>query len=581
MASSVAGRFTVEAVSRHPRLGRDYDPVTHTFSERYLNPRGYGIAVDAFPGKLLMTPKGDQQLPPGGDPKSIRDIWELRVPAGTTGFEFSVKGRPASKFQVGPRPPEFTATATKRLITLTGVFHEELDNNAWNWRVDVPGPGTYEVTVRPLTKRGAGSPRTKKLVLRDLLVVSIGDSAASGQGNPDVPGRPEGFDPDIEWWEVFVAPIALYKLAREALEWSINKLKKELTTLTRVGGLTIPMDPRPVWLEPRAYRSLRSGPAHAARLLEDTVEGTVVTFLPFGRTGSEIDAGLLGPRTSGGRSVDSWIDDIGQLEEVVRTVGKRRIDALLIYIGVNDVGVASSLEDLIRGDNALLGGGDDAANRHAVETRALRRLADLPAKFQDLADALEVLNVGQVYLIEYPTGLFDRSDRTDGGGCGVFTSDFDLDLTRADARLVRFLAEQLNDVLAAEAEKPGRDNWYFVTGIDDQFRGHGYCVDRGRFFVQAEESLALQGDTEGTIHPNPDGVKVIAEAIRKSVQKHTVEAPRPGAIGPAGTAKQVAAATPVLTEAAAAPATPAPSSTERRAPGPRPAGTRLDRDLTK
>src|SRR4051812_23940288 len=103
------------------------------------------------------------------------------------------------------------------------------------------------------------------------------------------------------------------------------------------------MDPDPVWLEPRAYRSLRSGHAHAARLLEDRAKGTVVTFLPFGRTGSEIENGLLGPRRTGGHSDDGWIGDIGQVQEVARTLGKRQIDALLIYIGVNDMGGAARL----------------------------------------------------------------------------------------------------------------------------------------------------------------------------------------------------------------------------------------------
>jgi hypothetical protein len=530
MANSVPGRFTVEAVSRHPRLGKDYNPTSHTYAAEYLNPRSYAITVDAFPGKELILPRGDQQLRPGGDPKSVRDVWRLDLPTDTTGFEFSIKGRPAGRLPIGPRPPEFTATATKRLPTLTGVFHDELDNNAWNWRVDVPGPGSYEVSVRVLSKRGAGSPRTSRLLLRDLLVVSIGDSAASGQGNPDVPGKPEGFDPDIPWWAVFVAPVALYELTREALEWSWNRLKKEATTLARFGKVTIPMDPDPVWLEPRAYRSLRSGAAHAARLLEDRDRGTVVTFLPFGRTGSEVRDGLLGPRKVDGRSIDAWIGDIGQVQEVARTVGTRQIDALVISIGVNDIGVASTLETLVSGDNPLLGDGDDTANRRAVESRALQRLAALPSRFQELERALDALNVRQVYLVEYPTALFDRSNRTDGPGCGIFTSGFDMDLTRADAELVRFLAEQLNDVLAAETEKPGRDNWFFVTGIADQFRGHGYCVDKGRFFIQAEESLALQGDTEGTIHPNPDGVRVIAAAIRKAVQKHTVDVPAAGQV---------------------------------------------------
>ena len=322
MPVQVPGRFVVQAVSRHPRLGRDYDPIAHKYRDAYLNPRRYGITVDAFPGKRLRVHKQDQQLPPGGDPDSIQDIWDLLGPRGTTGFQFSITGQPDRTRLHGPRPPEFTATATTRLPAQSGVFHEERNDNAWNWRIDVPGPGTYHVGVMALSKTGPRTPRVHRIELRDQLIVSIGDSAASGQGNPDVPGVPAGFDPDLEWWEILIPGVAVYKLSKEALRWGSDQLKKNATTLARAGGISIETDPDPIWLEPRAYRSLRSSHAHAARLLENRSKGTVVTFLPFGRTGSDIEDGLLGPRKTDGQSDDGWIGDIGQVQEVARTVGR-------------------------------------------------------------------------------------------------------------------------------------------------------------------------------------------------------------------------------------------------------------------
>src|SRR5690242_2613162 len=203
MAATVPSRFIVEAVSRHPRRGRDYDSVTHRFSDRYLDPRGYTIRVDAFPGKFLSEPAGDQQV--GAGEPHPHDIWQLQVSPGTTGWRFSIQGQPERRLPFGPRPRGFSATATTRLPSRTGQFREDRDDNAWNWQVTVPGPGRYTVTVE-ITGRGAGSPRSHTLVIRDFVMVSIGDSAASGQGNPDVPGEPEGFDPDVEWWEVFAPP---------------------------------------------------------------------------------------------------------------------------------------------------------------------------------------------------------------------------------------------------------------------------------------------------------------------------------------------------------------------------------------
>jgi hypothetical protein len=560
MAAIVPGRFQVEAESRHPRLGTDYSAVTHTFTDAYLNPRSYGITIDAFPGKTLRIPKGDIQVRPGGDTKNIRDIWDLDCPKDTTGWTFSIKGRPARRLPIGPRPPEFTATTTTRLVTTTGLFHEDRDDNAWNARFNVPGPGTYEVTVQTLRRAAAAQVRTATLVVKDLLVVSIGDSAASGEGNPDIPGSPEGFDPDIPWWAMFVPAVALFILSKEAYDWLKNQLKKNMTTLARKGEWTLDMDPRPVWLEPLAHRSLRSGHAHAAVLLENLKKGTVVTFLPFGRTGSEIPDGLIGPRTSNGKPIDQWIGNIGEIEEVSRTLGQREIDALLIYVGVNDMEVANNLKSLVVGDNKLAGGiGDPTEARRAVEARGRANLAALPAKFQDLADALAVLNVRQVYLTEYPTGLFDNRAGDAAAGCGIFTSNFGLNLSLRDAETIKTMAEELNGVLKQVAEDRG---WFYVSGIAAAFKGRGYCTGDERYFVEAEESLGLQGDTEGTIHPNPDGHRRIGESVAKLVQKNTVDVPRSNVHGVHGSEGPMLADRP----AAGAPGTagiPGPATTPR------------------
>jgi hypothetical protein len=520
MANRVNARFRVAAVSRHPRLGRDYDPVAHTYSQRYINPATYGITVDAFPGKTLLLSKGDQQVGPQEDVRKVRDIWELSVPPGTTGFEFRIRGRPVRKLPFGPPPSEFTATTTNPLRTTRGEFNDAGVSNAWNCRFNVPGPGRYEVTARTLSPGGGGAAQTKSIVLRDFLVVSIGDSAASGEGNPDIPGQPRGFDADLDWWDI-VPPIGLWTLSRAAYNWLSNVVKKNVTTVTRALEFTLDMDPAPVWLEEKAHRSLRSGHAHAARLVQELETGTVVTFLPFGRTGATILEGLV---VAGRGSDDAYIDNISEIAEVVRTVHGRRIDALLIYIGINDMRISGTLKDLLKGDNALVGNGDDTANREAIKTRADAALSELPAKFQQLRDAIDArLNVRHVYLCEYPGGLFDDRNAVVQQGCGVFESDFDLDLTRRDAELVQALAHELNGRIKDAANEHG---WFYVTNIENKFRGRGYCttVDEGRWFVQAEESLGTQGDTEGTVHPNAIGHLHIGKQVAAMLKLNTIGA---------------------------------------------------------
>jgi hypothetical protein len=515
------GRFVVQAESRHPRIGRDYSTSTHSYTSSYVNPSGYGITIDAFPGKILIKHKGDTQVPPGGDPKQAKDVWKLLGPLGTVGWEFSISGRPFSKIPIGPKPPLFSATQTTKLPTMIGQFNEASDRNAWNCRFVVPGPGVYDISVRTLIKGAGSTPRTHRVVLRDFLVVSIGDSAASGEGSPDIPGEPAGFEPDLAWWEVLVVPLAVFELTKEALDWLKNQVVKNMTTITRALDFTLDMDPEPVWLEEEAHRSLLSGHGRAARLLEDRDVGTVVTYLGFGRSGATIEAGLVGV---GRGKDDKWINNISEIEETFRTVGGKQIDALLIHVGINDVGITGTLTQLLRGDNAIIGISKDNVNRELVKRRAREALDRLPARFEKLATELARLNVREVYLVEYPGGAFDGTDKKPKAGCGVFDSMFDVDMTHRDAELVQEINTALNAALAKIAAAHG---WNFVGGIEAASRGHGYCV-ADTFFIGAEESLGFQGDTEGTIHPNAKLHSLIAKAIASAVKKHTIDAPEPG-----------------------------------------------------
>lgn len=520
-------RFAVEAVSRHPRLGIDYSSVTHVFTDAYVNPRSYAITVEDFPGKTLFIDNTEpEQQRPGSGTHHHRppDIYRLDCPRDTTGWQFSIAGQPARELPIGPRPPRFTARAATRLVTTQGDFHEERDDNAWNWRINVPGPGTYTVTVERMSGARVNKTTTAELVVQDWLVVSIGDSAASGEGNPDVPGTPEGFDPDLSFWDIFNPVSALFKLTVAAVNWGKDQIAQHWPQIARRGEWHTDMDPDPVWLEPNAHRSLRSGHAYAAQLLEDRDQGRVVTFLPFGRTGADIPNGLIGPRTDGNKQIDGWIGNIGEITEVHNTIGTRRIDALLIYIGTNDMAVASTLSNLVQGDNAILGQGDPTQARRNARDAGLANLAELPGKFDALATALAVLNVGQVYLTEYPTGLFDDVRGNTVRGCEVFSGP-QLDLSLRDAELVKDLSERLNTAIATAAARHG---WIYVTGIAAAFRGHGYCTPDGhRFFWQCSESLVTQGDTEGTIHPNDLGHTAIGRAVAASVLKNTIKPGRP------------------------------------------------------
>src|SRR5439155_7473002 len=113
--------------------------------------------------------------------------------------------------------------------------------------------GTYRVKLTVRDANGQSASITKKVVVKDWLIVSLGDSYASGEGNPDVPQK---FD------------------------------QRTLGTTVLAG---------PIWVDRRCHRSGNSGPAFLGRVIEDADPHASVTFLSLACAGAEIASGVLEP----------------------------------------------------------------------------------------------------------------------------------------------------------------------------------------------------------------------------------------------------------------------------------------------
>ncbi|MDP9486615.1 MAG: SGNH/GDSL hydrolase family protein [Actinomycetota bacterium] len=356
-----------------------------------------------------------------------------------------------------------------------------------------------------------------RYLLRDFLIASIGDSFASGQGNPDLPGR------------------ARFPFQCDA------------ATLSQRIDMRISMRQDPVWLEPEASRSLRSGPALAADSLQrkslhsdGAVVDDLITFVSFARSGAEIFDGLLRPQGRDGDFIGS-----GQTEEMRRTVSARAVDALLISIGGNDAGFAGVLKDLVAKDFSIWQIGNDAAGREEVIRRTERRLGvglmppnrgEVEIAFDALGNEIDALRqqipIREIYITGYPTGLFET--RNEQGQistrvCGIFSGP-DLDITPADAREISRMGGLLNDLIRRKAQEFG---WHFVDVAED-FRGRGYCAPEV-CWVGAEESCNKQGNFEGTMHPNARGHAIYGLRLAEILRRLTInrrrfrigDAPRP------------------------------------------------------
>lgn len=404
--------------------------------------------------------------------------------------------------------------------------------------------GTYRVALDVQAGLGWGTATARverEVAVEDLLVVALGDSYASGDGNPEEPRLAPGRE--ALWGD---APGAAGAEAAHA----------------------------------GAHRSTAAWPALVALALERADPGTSVTLVSVAATGARLSRDLGPPDEGGGNP--------GQVAQVAELVGERRIDALLISAGGNDVGFPLIVRGLVDADpladpvcyevdvenvwrstvdgdwnrgSALrfaFPGGVGCRETHGSGRPVLPGLAGLPAALDALAGQVEAaLEVERVYLMEYPD---PTGGPEPGGRCREIAGDLtppfgfhEIDTGEQAAAVARVL-DPLNRILGEAAVRHG---WSFVGGVAEAFRqGHGYCAAAPRYegpnggagqlptpspvvgyrhpaqvdlhgllaepglswYRTAAQSVVLQGparrwETTGTLHPNELGQLAMATAV--------------------------------------------------------------------
>jgi lysophospholipase L1-like esterase len=258
-------------------------------------------------------------------------------------------------------------------------------------------------------------------------------------------------------------------------------------------------------MDPRDHRSLRSGPALAVKEL--LAEWPYIVLLTFAKSGSVIS------------SPEKEHDLLEQLGRVERVVGQHRIDALIISVGGNDVGFASTLK--------TLAGDFNDSDQGKVLSSYLKRVGQLRndgypqinAKIRELN-----LDVTNILISEYPGSLFEDEDGRPRRGCGVFETFGLWKISTSDSEAISRMNASLNDEVLLAAKDNG---WHLVDGISEAFVGHGYCTKQS-FWRFAEDSCDQQGDFEGIMHPNELGTaaygRILARELRAVLPKPTAPA---------------------------------------------------------
>jgi hypothetical protein len=341
---------------------------------------------------------------------------------------------------------------------------------------------------------GTAQRATAEILVRDLLIAGIGDSVASGEGNPDraIALEDQGFcfRRLLSGYEYFRPGRAGFG-GNKTCETTVGPDRSSRDWAQRGAG----------WMSAACHRSLYGYQLRTALALAVESPRVAVTFLPLACTGAGIESGLLASRrarelTCGGRgrsgpcpsTVPAQVAQMtAALNAARRAQPGRSFDLVLLTVGANDVHfselVANAILDQTRERTLLSGSGGIAT---AEDARAVLQ-TQLPARFAKLRGALKPLTGGdlsRVVYVAYPNPtLYEGGAPCPGGRDGVDVHPafvIDTEQVRQAAAFVdrqflpglRALALCEGGAICADAQ----DRMTFVDAHQGAFADRGFCA---------------------------------------------------------------------------------------------------------
>jgi hypothetical protein len=342
-------------------------------------------------------------------------------------------------------------------------------------------------TVELILPDGTVEEARTEILVRDVLVVGMGDSIASGEGNPD---RPIALSDDGFCFRRFLAGGSgdYFRPGRAGFRGD-----KTCDTATPKADSDWGKHAAG-WLSPACHRSLYSYQTRAAVALAVEHPHLAVTYVPLGCTGATIADGVLGPQRArevicngkSGSCAGTVPSQIGELRKIIASA-RRTPDAVLLTIGGNDILFSGLVAHVIIGkstERTLF----DHAGLLASVTDAQKILGrELPAEFAKLRSALKPLvggDLSRVVFVSYGhPGLLGGTPCPGGRDGFDIHPAFGVDPERMK-QVAQFVSDQFLPQLKALALCQGgilcndaaSDRMTFVDSHERAFTDHGFCA---------------------------------------------------------------------------------------------------------
>ena len=379
----------------------------------------------------------------------------------------------AWSFADGERPPQEITLPCEEEVTLR-----------------VRSGRTTHAQVDIARNDGASDRAETDIRVRDLLIAGLGDSIASGDGNPDRAvaltdegfcfrrflggARSEYFRPGRAGYRGSKACDGSFDASRD---WGQHGAR---------------------WLNAACHRSLYGYQMRTALALAiENVHGAV-TFVPLACTGATIESGLLDKQRAresacgpGNRCAANVPAQLAQLSDTLARARRHRpdrtLDLVLLTIGANDIGFSELVADVIvksETERALF---RRSGMIGAVEDAEQVLNARLPVSFARLRAALKGMvggNLAHVVFVSYGHPALQEGGNLCGGGLAGFDihPSFAVDAARLQ-RVGDFVRGKFFPALRALAtcegnlcQDPASDRMTFVDAHQLAFADHGFCA---------------------------------------------------------------------------------------------------------
>lgn len=400
--------------------------------------------------------------------------------------------------------------------------------------VDVPYPGSTDLKV----EIGGRDVAETTVKVRDILVAGMGDSFASGEGNPDIPVR---FSRD-----------RAADYAKPGANGDLSGYPARIGDWKQIGDKTF-IGENARWLDQACHRSLYSQQLRAALQLGAEDPHRSVTYVGVSCSGAEVVPGLFlrykgnewvanppalsqisavaeaqcGKRESQALDLPEAYHINGKIPDlkgglVLRKCPKeyaRKIDLILLSIGGNDIGFSRLIANAVLSNQSMLRQLGGWIGEVHGQAQASAQLSRLDARYKSLNRAFHNLlyvpweESDRVILTGYP-GLAlsgDGSETCKDGKAGMEVfSDFQL--SEQKLREGTWVADKLHRAMRAGADNYG---WTFAETHRRQFIDRGICSGKNEDGNYGADDMRLPRKINGEWKPyNPADFQAYATRQR-------------------------------------------------------------------